>query len=125
MSTPRFDDQRAAQQLRRFVEPFEILERKREIVERVGIVGSQFQRLAVDGLGLLGALELAQAGAEIVPGVDEVRLQFEGAAIGELGFGKALEALQRVAAIAVRLARSRLAGRWRGRNSASASSNLP
>ena len=35
---PRFDDQRAAQQLRRFVETFEILEREREIVERVGIV---------------------------------------------------------------------------------------
>jgi hypothetical protein len=35
---PRFDDQRTAQQLRRFVETFEILEREGEIVERVGIV---------------------------------------------------------------------------------------
>ncbi len=53
---PRLDDQRAAQQFGRLVEPFEVLEREREIVERVGIVRIEFQRLAVGGLGLLGAL---------------------------------------------------------------------
>ena len=82
MSLARFDGERAAQQIGGFVEPFEILERERQIVERVGIVGIEFERLAIDGLRLLGALQFAQAGAEIVPGVGEARLQFERAAIG-------------------------------------------
>ena len=53
---PLLDHQRAAHQLGGLVEPFEVLERKREVVERVGIVGIKRQRLAVDGFGFLGAL---------------------------------------------------------------------
>ena len=35
----RLDGERAAQQIGGLVEPFEVLERERQIVERVGIVG--------------------------------------------------------------------------------------
>ena len=65
----RLDDERAAHHLCGFVQPVEILQRKRQVVERVGIVGAKLERLAIDGLGLLGPLQLAQAGAEIVPGI--------------------------------------------------------
>ena len=57
----RLDGQRAAQQVRRLVEPFAVLEREREIVERVGIVGIELERLAIDALGLLAAAS-ARAG---------------------------------------------------------------
>ncbi len=100
----RLDRERATQKLGRFVEPLEILERqRRDCRASSGSLRLERQRLAIDGLGLVGALQFAQAGAEIVPGVGEVRLQFDGAAIGLLGVRETLEALQRIAAIAVRL----------------------
>ncbi|WP_245321448.1 hypothetical protein [Bradyrhizobium sp. NAS96.2] len=101
--TVLLDDERAAQQLGGFVEPLEILHRKRQIIERIGIVGRNLKRLAVNRLGLFGALEFTQAGAEIVPAVGEVRLQFDGTAIGRLSLGKAFQSLQSVTAIAVSL----------------------
>ena len=68
--------------LLRFVQAVEILQRQREIVEGLGIVGPERQRLAIGGLGLLRSFEVAQRRAEIVPGVGEVRPQLERATIG-------------------------------------------
>ena len=70
----RLDGERAAHEIGGFVEPLEVFERQRQIVERVGIVRRELERLAIDGLRFLGSLELAQTGAEIVPGVGEARL---------------------------------------------------
>ena len=70
---PRLDHERAAQQVGGLVEPVEVLDRQREVVERLGIVGLALERLAVGRFGFLRTLQFAQAGAEIVPGIDERR----------------------------------------------------
>ena len=71
----RLDGESSAQKVGRFFEPVEIFDRKREIVESVGIAGIELQRLPVNRLRLLGPLQFAQAGAEIVPAIGEARLQ--------------------------------------------------
>ena len=102
--------QRVPKHLRRFVEPAEIPERKTQIVEDLGIVGTQCQRLVVSRFRLLRTLEFAQGGAEIIPGLCKIRRQFDRPAIGRLRFLAALERAQHVAAVAVRLDEVRSTG---------------
>ena len=102
----RLDDERTAHQFGGLAESVEILERERQIIERVGIVGTKLQRSAIDGFGFVRPFQLAQTGAEIIPCVSKIRHQLEGAAVRRLGVGETLETLQRIAAITVRLGKA-------------------
>ena len=53
---PRFDDQRPSKQVGSFLEPVEVFDRERQIVERVGIIGAEFKCLAIDRFRFVEAL---------------------------------------------------------------------
>ncbi len=92
---------RTGQQRARLVEPLDILERERQIVEHAGIVGLERQRLTVGRLGLGGAPHVAQRRAHIVDRLRIGRAQLQRLPIGDQRLVIFLLRTQRVAEIAV------------------------